>query len=198
MAAARRVQILRGHSGIDGYAFCLAMDSLLSSPPSEDKYQQLQRTVRPVTYLMRRSTFRPTCQSPAAASHGVYSLGELVDMFHTHKASMSLDKIYALIGMSYDGCKQSSLTPNYNIPFQEVFGKLIRYLIPGQISVTTQNEGSSRNHQGRGAFHWLHRTDEPHHDWKSTTPGDAVVQPGPSALGFRLVCLSSSCTTKEV
>lgn len=73
-------------------------------------------------------------------------------MFHTHKASMSLDKIYALIGMSFDGSKQSSLTPDYKIPFQEVFGKLIRYLIPGQISVTTQNEGAAAIIKGEGRF----------------------------------------------
>ena len=152
MAAARHIQILRGHSGIDGYAFCLDMDSLLNSSPSDKWYRQLRSTVRPVTHLMRRSIFRPKCQSSATASHGIYRLGELVDMFRGHQASISSDKIYALNGMSCDGSNQPSLTPNYSIPFHEVFEKLVRYLVPAHVSVIIQKDEAAAVIRGKGDF----------------------------------------------
>jgi hypothetical protein len=48
-------------------------------------------------------------------SNAVCSLGELIDMYYTHEATLHSDKVYALLGMSADDFYNTSLAPDYSV-----------------------------------------------------------------------------------
>ena len=99
VAAARHIRIMCGSTEIDGYAFCLGLQSL----NLEDR-PDLQNRIRSLTYLIRSSIFRPkyTIRPSGELSLYIRSLGELVDMYRTRDATVPHDKVYALLGMSSD------------------------------------------------------------------------------------------------
>jgi hypothetical protein len=101
VAAARHVLIMCGSTTIDGYAFCLGLQSLRLS---YDALPDLWNPIRSVTYLIRGSIFRPKYATSLSGrvSLGIRPLGELIDMYHTYKATDRRDKVFALLGMSSD------------------------------------------------------------------------------------------------
>jgi hypothetical protein len=96
-----------------------------------DSRPELGSLIRSVTYLIRQARFRPT--------HGVCwsdmrflvirPLGELLDMFHAHQATERHDKLFALLGMGSDAQDVVDLFPDYNVPWGEVFRRLIKFLL---------------------------------------------------------------------
>lgn len=50
---------------------------------------------------------------------------------------MSLDKVYALLGMSNDNPYAAGLKPDYEAAWREVFQKLVYFCISDQMSVST-------------------------------------------------------------
>lgn len=113
------------HVLIDGYAFCLGLQSFRLS---YDALLDLRNPIRSVTYLIRGSIFRPKyATSPSGgASLGIRPLGELIDMYHTHKATERRDKVLALLGMSSNDPSAAHLLPNYEISWEELFRQLCR------------------------------------------------------------------------
>src|SRR4051795_4819938 len=101
-----------GPTEIDGYAFSLGVDSLrgFNETPTD-----LQSLIHLVTYLIRGAIFRPNyvIGRSGRVSQDICPLGELVDMYHTHKATKRHDKVYALLGMSSDDLSEANLLPNY-------------------------------------------------------------------------------------
>lgn len=88
-----------GSMEIDEYAFCLGLKSLkLSYSASSDLQSLLSSTI----YLIERAGLRSkhTTNSPERFSLEIRRLAELIDMFHTRKASDVRDKVYGLLGMS--------------------------------------------------------------------------------------------------
>ena len=67
-------------------------------------------------------------------------LGELLDMFHTHEATERHDKVYALLGMSSDALSAADLLPDYEVPWGEVFQRLIKFLLYKQVTVETWDD----------------------------------------------------------
>jgi len=87
-----------GSSVIDGYAFCLGLKTFHMA--SSD----LEGSIHSITDLIRGSIFRETriANGLNRFSLDIRPLGELVDMFHTYKATKSVGKVYALLSMSSD------------------------------------------------------------------------------------------------
>ena len=92
--------IICGSVEIDGYAFCLGLKSLKLTYTTSPELQ----TLPSVTYLIERAGLRSkyTTNLPERFSLNIRCLAELIDMFHTRKASDVHDKVYALLGMSSD------------------------------------------------------------------------------------------------
>ena len=128
-----------GPTVIDGYAFCLGVDSLnrFYEVPVD-----LQSSIHSVTYLIRGAIFRPNYRESGLGrvSQDVCSLGELMDMYHTHEATLRHDKVYALLGMSSDDASEANLLPNYTVPWAELFRQLAKFLLCKEITIETRNE----------------------------------------------------------
>jgi ankyrin repeat protein len=136
VGAARHVLIMCGSTVIDGYAFCLGLQSLNLSYES---CPDLQNLIRSVTYLIRDSIFRPKYATSLSGevSLGTHPLGELIEMYHTREATDCRDKIFALLGMSSDDPSAAGLLPNYKISWGELLEQLVRFLLGEQVSVKT-------------------------------------------------------------
>ncbi|KAF2178742.1 hypothetical protein K469DRAFT_528622, partial [Zopfia rhizophila CBS 207.26] len=136
VAAARHVLIMCGSTVVDGHAFRLGLSRLELSyePPLE-----LQNLVRSVTYLIRGAIFRPkhVASRPDRASLDIRPLGELVDMYHTHEATLHRDKVYALLGMSSDDPSAAGLSPDYTVSWEKLFHALVTFILGESLSVKT-------------------------------------------------------------
>jgi hypothetical protein len=99
----------------------------------------LQGLIRSVTYLIREAIFRPgySTGSSGRSSLDICPLGELIDMYHTHKATKRHDKVYALLGMSSDNLSEANLLPNYRDPWKELLRRLAKFLLTEKIAVET-------------------------------------------------------------
>ena len=138
VAAARQVLIMCHFAEIDGYAFCSGLNIL--NPASQDPDSQSR--VRSIAYLVNGAIFRPKYATSRAGrfSLDIRPLGELLDMYHNRKATHPHDKIYALLGMSSDDHIPAGLSPDYNIPWKELFHRLVKFLLGEQVSVETWEE----------------------------------------------------------
>ena len=103
-----------GSAKINGYAFCLGLELLKGL---YETHKDLQGPVRLIIYLIRGAIFRPkyTTSRSGIDSLGICPLGELINMYHTHKATKLHDKVYALLGMSSIDGSIVSLSPNYGV-----------------------------------------------------------------------------------
>lgn len=143
VAAARHTLILCGATEIDGYAFCLGLELLERSTKAQGDSLEAQWNspylAYPVIYLIKGSVFRPnfSMERRASRSLAICSLGELMDMYHAHKATKRHDKVYALLGMCSDDLSNVGLSPDYSIPWEEVLQVLTKYLLGKMISVET-------------------------------------------------------------
>ncbi|OGM47791.1 hypothetical protein ABOM_003328 [Aspergillus bombycis] len=132
---ARNIRVLCGSAEVAGHAFGLALRA------------DRNPTVRAMGRNMGEAIFRPQC--------GIYplaqlSLVELIDIYHTHEASLRHDKIYALLGMSSDGSSAKDLLPNYNLPWEELFTRLIKYALGETVSVRIGEDKDTAMIQAKG------------------------------------------------
>jgi len=126
-----------GHSmEIDGYAFCSGLNALSLASKDPDT----QSRIRSAAYLIRGAILRPKYATSRSDrfSLDICPLGELIDMYHNREAADRRDKVYALLGMSSD--IPVGLSPNYNIPWKDLFHQLVKYLIGEQAPVETWDE----------------------------------------------------------
>ena len=115
---------------------------LCNAPPD------LQNLIRSVTYLVRGAIFRPQGGGDWAPN-AVCSLGELIDMYHTHEATLHSDKVYALLGMSADDFYNTGLAPDYSIPWKDLFETLTRHVLCKELSVEALPEEESATIRGK-------------------------------------------------
>lgn len=122
-----------GSTEIDGHAFCLGLE-FLNTVLEDSMYQ--------VTFLIRGAIFRSRnlSRKQGRLSLDICSLGELVDMYHAHKATKCHDKVYALLGMSSDDLSVAGLQPNYNIRWSILMQSLVKFLLNSQASVDTWDD----------------------------------------------------------
>ncbi|GLA22566.1 hypothetical protein AnigIFM63326_003482 [Aspergillus niger] len=122
---ARNIQILCGPVRMSGYTFATGIEAYSShAGPS----------VMSTTHLIRGAIFRPQYGTHPMKK---LSLSELIDMHHTNEATILHDKIYALLGLSSDSHEAPGLLPNYQLSWEQLFQRLIRFLLNEQISVKT-------------------------------------------------------------
>ncbi|KAK6824310.1 hypothetical protein RU639_005018 [Aspergillus parasiticus] len=119
VGVARCVSIMCGSVYINGHIFCEGLSILR-------RFLDLPSTIGPVTYLIRGALYRPKYE---LGSRGSISMGELIGMYHDHKATKQHDKVYALLGLSADPIT-AALEPNYSLPWKEVFKQTINYMFP--------------------------------------------------------------------
>ncbi|GES59754.1 HET-domain-containing protein [Aspergillus terreus] len=137
---ARCVCIVCGSVEVNGYAFCEGLGRL-RLPVSE------WERIRPVIHLIRGSIFRPQYQ---LHSRGAYSIGQLMDMYRFHDASVPHDKLYALLGLCSDDPSAPSLKPNYHLPWHEVFAQVITYILSRDCTVEIWPERDTAVIKGQG------------------------------------------------
>jgi ankyrin repeat protein len=133
---------------IDGYAFCSGISAL---KPYEAN-QELQGLIRSVAYLIMGAVFRPRYETGRSGrfSLSIGPLSELVDMYHTRKATNPLDKVYALLGMSSDDPNAAKLSANYDTSWKEVIQKLVKFSLSDQMSVSAWDGEEVAVIQGKG------------------------------------------------
>ena len=100
------------------------------------------QSVLSLTSLIEQAGLRPKyiTNSLGRFSLKIRDLAELIDMFHTRKATDVHDKVYALLGMSSDDPGEAGILPNYEIPWKEVFQRLVKYLLGKNVSVQTSDD----------------------------------------------------------
>ncbi|OBS16723.1 hypothetical protein FPOA_12665 [Fusarium poae] len=148
VAAARNVLIKCGPTEISGYAFCSGLSKLNLSYETRPDLSSL---IRSVSYLIRGAAFRPRCATGRSGrfSLGICPLGELVDMYHTRKATDRRDKVYALLGMSSDDTSIAGLSANYEISWGRLFQQLINFFSK-RVSVDTWDDKEIEVIRGKG------------------------------------------------
>lgn len=138
-----------GSTEIDGYAFCLRLSAL--NLPYES-YPDLQPLVYTATYLIRGALFRQR-RGPSQSGRfflQIHPLSELIDMYHTRKATERHDKVYALLGMSSDNNGNTQLLADYNISWERLFKQLIHIFLSEQESVDTWRDREVAIIRGKG------------------------------------------------
>lgn len=153
VAAARNILIKCGSTEIGGFAFCVGLTSR-SFEPIYKVFPGLQSLIRTAIYLIRGAEFRAKMipDSPNEFSLRIRPLGELIEMYHTRKATMRHDKIFALLGMSSDNPIAGGLSPDYETPWESLLEKLVRYLLGNHIAVKGCTIAESAVIQGKGCL----------------------------------------------
>lgn len=125
-----------GSTEIDGYAFCLGVELLKHYYKARPDLQSL---IRSVTYLIKGAIFRPKYATSRSgrSSLDICPLGELIDRYHTHKATKRHDKVYALLGMSSDNLKDADLLLGYDVLWENLLWRLAKFLLGEKVSVET-------------------------------------------------------------
>ncbi|KAK4155069.1 heterokaryon incompatibility protein-domain-containing protein [Chaetomidium leptoderma] len=139
VAAARNVLIKCDGMEIDGYAFYTGLSALNLS---YEGYPNLRSRIYTTTYLIRGALFRPrrVTSQPGPFSLQIRPLSELVDMYHTRKATERHDKVYALLGMRSDDDGETKFPANYKTPWGQAFQQLINSFLSDQVSVDSWDD----------------------------------------------------------
>ncbi|KAG5665085.1 hypothetical protein KAF25_008819 [Fusarium avenaceum] len=139
VAAARHILVKFGRVEIDGYAFCTGLDALKLSYHGD---LNLQMLIRSVLYLIRGAAFRQRqiAEKSVRFSLGICPLSELVGMYHNRQATERHDKVYALFGMCSDDLQDAGLLVDCKIPWNRLLQKLVNYILPRCLSVSTWND----------------------------------------------------------
>ncbi|KAF9775393.1 hypothetical protein IL306_006504 [Fusarium sp. DS 682] len=150
VAAARHILIKCGPTEIDGHAFCSGLNALKLS---YDTCPDLQALIGSVTYLIRGAIFRPRYVTSQAGrfSLDIRPLSELVELYHTRKATKNHDKVYALLGMSSDP-SVAGLSVNYDMPWEQLFQKLVNFFVSEYVSVDTWADKEIAVIKGKGCI----------------------------------------------
>ncbi|KAK4224940.1 hypothetical protein QBC38DRAFT_511396 [Podospora fimiseda] len=103
VATARHILIKCGFAEIDGYAFTSGLSALNLFD------------MRPDLGAVFRPKYRGNNETSQLArfSLNIRPLSKLVDIYHTHKATIPLDKVYALSGISSDNPDGAGFKANY-------------------------------------------------------------------------------------
>jgi hypothetical protein len=139
-----------GSTEIDRYAFCLGLKSLKLSYTDSPELQ----TLPSVTYLIERAGLRSkyTTNSPERFSLNIRCLAELIDMFHTRKATKVRDKVYALLGISSNDPGEAGLRPDYEVSWKDLFQQLVKFVLGEGVSVETSNDSQRAVIKSKGCI----------------------------------------------
>ncbi|RYP04816.1 hypothetical protein DL765_010045 [Monosporascus sp. GIB2] len=106
-------------------------------------------------------------------------------MYHTRKATDPRDKVYALLGMSSDDRTVAGLSANYNIPWGELFEKLIHFVLSERVSVDTWDDKEIAVIKGKGCILGEVSSVERDIAWEDRQHVGITWQNAPSHFGVR-------------
>ena len=151
VAAAQNVLIVCGHTEVDGYAFCVGLNSLEMAYRSR---ADLVGLIHSTTYLIRRVVFRPKYYVGRSDTFSlrIRPLGELIDMYHSREASDPRDKVYALLGMSSDRQQYSQLSADYKVQWKDLLQQLVKLLVTNNVAVATWDNEEISVFEGKGSI----------------------------------------------
>ncbi|KNG90091.1 hypothetical protein ANOM_002111 [Aspergillus nomiae NRRL 13137] len=132
---AGNIRILCGSAEINGHAFAMALR------------RDRNPAVRAMADNIGQAIFRP---QNGISPLKQLSLGELIDGYHTHDATLRHDKIYALLGMSSDGLSVKGLLPNYELQWEELFERLMKYVLSAKVTVRIGQDKDTAVIQAKG------------------------------------------------
>ncbi|RDK39718.1 HET-domain-containing protein [Aspergillus phoenicis ATCC 13157] len=139
VGVARSIMFRCGLAQVNGYSFCEGLSRL--------KLSLLPDHVLTVIPLVRSSIIRPRNSRKLP---GNLPLGELIDMYHTHFATVPHDKIYALLGLCSDDLETPCLRPNYRLAFSAVVKQIVNYIFMGNHTVAVLPDTNIAVIKGKG------------------------------------------------
>jgi ankyrin repeat protein len=119
-----------GSTEIDGHAFASGLDFL--DKASADITTQVAFLIRGAVFRSRNIT-----RTQEGLSLDICTLGELLDMYHAHKATKVHDKVYALLGMCSDDLSTARLEPDYTLQWSILMERLVKFILGGHVSVSS-------------------------------------------------------------
>jgi hypothetical protein len=148
VAAARHVIVCCGPTEIDGHALCTGLEQLRFMGEDTGRYSR----VRAVITLIRGAIFRfPSKRSsPERPPLGILPLGELLSMYSTHEATHRHDKVYALLGMATDDISNAGLSPDYNVPWDELLRRVVMFILTDNLYIRTWKDKEKVEFTGNG------------------------------------------------
>ncbi|GFN15000.1 HET domain-containing protein [Aspergillus tubingensis] len=138
VGVARCISIVCGSVEINGLVFCKGLERCRRSLPD---------FIYPVLHLIKGSFLRPRYEIDP---RGTLAIGQLIDMYRFHKATMLHDKIYSLLGLCVEDPEEVGLKPNYRLPWNEIFMQVIMHVFPSSCSVETWPESTIAVIKGNG------------------------------------------------
>ncbi|KAK3361148.1 hypothetical protein B0T24DRAFT_671423 [Lasiosphaeria ovina] len=167
-AAARDIVIRCGSAEIDGYAFSVALISMSFNYVYKAS-PDLRSLLGSVTFLIRGAAFRSrgvaTPGRSGQVSLGIRPLGELIDMYHSRKATVCHDKVFALLDMSSDHPDLlADVSPNYDVAWEPLLKRLVGLLLGKQVSVQTWPDTEMAVIRGKGTVLGFVSEVSSHHD----------------------------------
>lgn len=143
-----------GNTEIDGQALCLALDNF----PFQDTHEAAYHRLRSVFSLIREAIFRPRfdMSSNSKALQNTCSIGELMSMYNTRRATVRHDKIIALLGMAsqddFSNLKNHGLLPDYRVSWQELLRRLVQFILGSKVRIETRANEEKAEIFGKGYF----------------------------------------------
>ncbi|KAH8660465.1 ankyrin repeat-containing domain protein [Xylariales sp. PMI_506] len=143
VAAARSVIMICGATEISSAGFCSSVDVLMASPEYH-ALDAIRSLIFSITLLIRRASLRPRNVGVVVKDQSLcILLAELIDMYHGHEATISHDKIYALLGISSDASQNNNLAPNYSLDWGILFNRLAKFIFPEGARLEIMADGSA-------------------------------------------------------
>lgn len=131
MAAARDVLIKCRPEEINGFIFCVGLQSL---DMNCDDLPKFQIGVRSIVSFMRKAAL--SNESKGELCLRLDPLERLVNMFHTHGATDPRDRVFALLGMSTDLPPTCGLQADYRIDWTTLFLNLVKFMFGKDVQAT--------------------------------------------------------------
>jgi hypothetical protein len=148
VAAARHVVVCCGSAEIDGHALCTGLGQLKFVSKNIDQYVRAHASIT----LIRGAIFRSRSRqcSPDKSALGILPLRELLSMYNTHEATHRHDKIYALLGMATDDVSNAGLSPNYDLPWDELLRRAVMFILGANLQIRTWKDEGKVEFTGNG------------------------------------------------
>jgi hypothetical protein len=148
VAAARHVVVCCGSAEIDGHALCTGLGQLKFVSKNIDQYVRAHASIT----LIRGAIFRSRSRqcSPDKSALGILPLRELLSMYNTHEATHRHDKIYALLGMATDDVSNAGLSPNYDLPWDELLRRVVVFILGDNVQIRTWKDKEKVELTGNG------------------------------------------------
>lgn len=148
VAAARHVVVHCGPAEIDGHAFCIGLERLLTVAEAKDRHVRSLAVITLIRKAIFRSPYRANITGPSAL--GIGPLASLINMYNTHSATQRHDKIYALLGMATDDLSNAGLLPDYSVPWDELLRRFGVFLLGKSVHVKTFPDKDKVSITGQG------------------------------------------------